>query len=243
MRSAALRLAASKQDAKQKPSSAKRGNKRRAEASEPAAKRRVAPYHHGDLRTALLEMAEAILVRDGIQGLTLRAAARAVNVTHAAPMHHFGDLTGLLSELAAIGFRRFTDALRRAVDAAQPEPRARLLAMGRAYVEFAYKNPAIFMLMFRGERLDYNRPALRDGLAAASLMLAEAIHSRLGDGATPASPLTKLGAMAAVWAEVHGFAILLIDGRLDPLLAQLPPGQGVGALLDAALARFRGDDR
>src|SRR5687768_417739 len=74
-----------------------------------AAKRKPAspaPYHHGDLHEALLRAAEAILEREGFAGLTLRAAAREAGVSHAAPTHHFGDMTGLLSELAALGFRK-----------------------------------------------------------------------------------------------------------------------------------------
>ena len=69
--------------------------------------KRPETYHHGSLKQALLQAAERILVRDGIQGLTLRAAAREAGVSHAAPKNHFGDLTGLLSELAAVGFERF----------------------------------------------------------------------------------------------------------------------------------------
>src|ERR1043166_3542477 len=69
--------------------------------------KRAAPYHHGSLREAMLRAAESILERDGIQGLTLRAAAREAGVSHAAPKNHFGDLSGLLSELAAVGFERF----------------------------------------------------------------------------------------------------------------------------------------
>src|ERR1700678_891 len=69
------------------------------------------PYHHGALRDALLEAAERVLERDGVAGLTLRAVAREAGVSHAAPTHHFGDLTGLLSELAAIGFRQFNVAM------------------------------------------------------------------------------------------------------------------------------------
>src|SRR3981189_2667873 len=65
------------------------------------------PYHHGALRDALLKAAETVLERDGLAGLTLRAVAREAGVSHAAPTHHFGDLTGLVSELAAIGFPRF----------------------------------------------------------------------------------------------------------------------------------------
>src|SRR5216683_2087025 len=70
-----------------------------------------APYHHGALCDALLEAAERVLERDGLSGLTLRAVAREAGVSHAAPTHHFGDLTGLVSELAAIGFRQFNTAM------------------------------------------------------------------------------------------------------------------------------------
>jgi AcrR family transcriptional regulator len=59
----------------------------------------------------LLEAAETVLERDGLPGLTLRAVAREAGVSHAAPTHHFGDLTGLVSELAAIGFRQFNAAM------------------------------------------------------------------------------------------------------------------------------------
>ena len=69
------------------------------------------PYHHGDLHEALLLAAERVLEREGLAGLTLRAVAREAGVSHAAPTHHFGDLSGLLSELAAIGFLRFNAAM------------------------------------------------------------------------------------------------------------------------------------
>src|SRR5579875_3424668 len=119
-----------------------------------AAPARVARYHHGDLRNALLAAAEAILEREGLNGLTLRAVARAGGVSHAAPAHHFGDLTGLLSELAAAGFRRLAERFDAAMAASGAEPDARLAAMGRAYVAFARAHPGLFTLMFRSERLD-----------------------------------------------------------------------------------------
>src|SRR5712671_6417935 len=84
-------------------------------AAKPAARRGRAPdnspYHHGALHDALLKAAERVLERDGLAGLTLRAVAREAGVSHAAPTHHFGDLTGLVSELAAIGFRQFNVAM------------------------------------------------------------------------------------------------------------------------------------
>src|SRR5947199_6325390 len=103
---------------------------------------RQGSYHHGDLHDALLRAAETVLERDGVQGLTLRAAAREAGVSHAAPTHHFGDMTGLVSELAAVGFRRFAAALTDAASAGSPRSaHARLEAMGIAYVTFARTYP------------------------------------------------------------------------------------------------------
>src|SRR5437899_12802463 len=87
------------------PAARKPGAPRGSRASE------ATPYHHGALHDALLEAAERVLERDGLSGLTLRAVAREAGVSHAAPTHHFGDLTGLRSELAAIGYRMFNAAM------------------------------------------------------------------------------------------------------------------------------------
>src|SRR5262252_11098852 len=69
----------------------KRAPSRQAVKKRRAAKR-AAPYHHGSLREAMLRSAESILERDGIGGLTLRAAAREAGVSHAPPKNHFGDV-------------------------------------------------------------------------------------------------------------------------------------------------------
>src|SRR5882757_6675658 len=101
------------------------------------------PYHHGALREAMLEAAERILERDGIAGLTLRAAAREAGVSHAAPTHHFGDLTGLLSELAAIGFRMFNTAMI-AARASETHPLMKGMANAKAYVAYAQASPGMY---------------------------------------------------------------------------------------------------
>lgn len=193
--------------------------------------RAARPYHHGDLRAALLSHAEAILERDGIQALTLRAAARAAGVSHAAPTNHFGDLTGLLSELAAVGYRRFAAQLSAAMAAAGPDPTARLRAQGRAYVDFARTHPGMFVLMFRSERLDAERPALRDAIATARNVLRSGIADRASG--PPPSPMRAAAMGTALWSLVHGFAMLLVDGRLQPILDRLPGAPDADALLDA----------
>jgi AcrR family transcriptional regulator len=198
------------------------------------------PYHHGDLRTAVLAAAEEILEHEGVDALTLRAVARAVGVSHTAPKNHFGDLGGLLSELAASGYQRFGEALAGAMDAAGPDPRTRMRAMGRAYVDFARARPGLFLLMFRGDRLDMTRPALRDAVAATRTTLRNAAISRAPG--TPLSPLQLAAQVTASWSLVHGFAMLLLDGRLRNTLASMPDNGGADVLLEAVLDVTRTDD-
>ncbi len=186
------------------------------------------PYHHGALAPALLAAAEALLERDGITGLTLRAAARVAGVSHAAPTHHFGDLTGLLSELAAVGYRRFREHLLTAMAQSGPDDPAPLVAMGAAYVEFARAHPNLFLLMFRGDRLDHERPALRDAAQQAFAALRAAVADA---SEQPRPDLDGLANAMAAWSLVHGFAVLMIDGRL-------PREVPMDALLSAVLARL-----
>jgi AcrR family transcriptional regulator len=207
---------------------------------ESAAKSR--PYHHGDLKAALLAEAETILERDGLQGLTLRAAARAAGVSHAAPANHFDDLTGLLSELAAVGFTRFAAALAAARARPGDTPGRHAAAMGAAYVQFARTYPGMFLLMFRSERLDAARPALRDALDAARQALRIAAGAATPEptcAAPTRAPLEAAAQATALWSLVHGFAMLLLDGRLDGMLSGLPDGDTADILLDAVLATTR----
>lgn len=191
------------------------------------------PYHHGALRGALLRAAERLLERDGVQGLTLRAAAREAGVSHAAPKHHFGDLAGLMTELAIVGFDRLRTFLLAGVRDDQ-SLRERLDAVGRGYVAFAKGHPALFLMMFRSERLDRTRPALSAAARAAFEVLAGALEP----GETTAEePLTmaQAGRLARAWSVVHGFSILLIDGRWKPLLEHLPAGADADALFEAVI--------
>lgn len=192
------------------------------------------PYHHGDLRAALLAAAEAIVNRDGVAGLTLRGVARDVGASHAAPKNHFDDLTGLVSELAAVGFDRFADAMQAAA-AGQAKPQDRLNAIGRAYVEFALAEPGLFQLMFRGERLDKTRPALHAAMQRAFGTLAGSVAAT-HDAAAPDAARTTRAHAARAWSMVHGFAVLLLDDRLNPLLDAQAPREDALALLDDMLA-------
>jgi len=204
-------------------------------ARRPASAKTETPYHHGALREALLQAAERVLEREGLAGLTLRAVAREAGVSHAAPTHHFGDLTGLVSELAAIGFRQFNAAMVSAGDAAAT-PLERLLARPKAYVAYAQAHPGMYGLMFRTERLDYSRPSLHEAAEASFAGLANAIGAmRQEQFSGDALTLNQGAAIARAWSMVHGFTMLLLDGRLEDILQRLPEGTTAEQLLQAML--------
>jgi AcrR family transcriptional regulator len=210
---------------------------RRTERAERAPGRRrrssgETPYHHGDLHEALLKAAERVLERDGLAGLTLRAVAREAGVSHAAPTHHFGDLTGLLSELAAIGYRMFNVAMV-AARASETVPMMRALATAKAYVAYAQAHPGMYSLMFRNERIDMSRPSLHEAASAAFQGLANSAGAS-GDKLEALS-LEQAAVIARNWSLVHGFTMLLLDGRLKDILHRLPAGTTPGQLLDAMM--------
>ena len=214
------------------PTTAKTSGKRRAapaRKSAPPGKARPraaepSPYHHGDLQQALLEAAEKVLERDGLQGLTLRAVAREAGVSHAAPTHHFGDLTGLVSELAAIGFRRF-NATMAAAGAIEGPLEHRAMARAQAYLAYARARPGMYLLMFRTERLDMTRPTLHAAAEAAFAGLASVVSAKQGiDVVSEGLGLEQAALIARAWSLVHGYTMLLLDGRLNDILRRLPEG-------------------
>jgi AcrR family transcriptional regulator len=168
-------------------------------------------YHHGDLRHALLQAAEALLAERGPDGFSLREVARRVGVSNAAPAHHFSDAAALLTELAAIGFDRLSAAMADAA-ASVHDPAQRLLRMGEAYVTCAVAGPAMLRLMFHSDRVDRAAPRLRQAGDAAYRALNQAV------AALPGRPADPYPDVAFAWSVVHGFAVLLIERQLakDP---------------------------
>ena len=135
-------------------------------------------YHHGNLKQALLERAAAVLAERGVEGLSLRALARDLGVSHAAPRRHFPDRAALIAELAKEGFRRAAEGMRAGAEAAGPDPVARYRGMGRAYARFAREQPAFFRAL--------NHPELRAGMDDELRALQAAWFGTVREGARAA---------------------------------------------------------
>ena len=158
-------------------------------------------YHHGDLRNGLLEAARTILEEESLAALTLRAVARKAGVSHAAPYRHFPNHEALLVELSVEGFDELRTAIAEAAKAQGVESE-KIANIGAAYMRFVAQRPALARLMFGGQLPNRDQfPAL--GLKADSI--GEEIGAALHDSA--------LG--LAVWASVHGLAMLVLENVID----------------------------
>lgn len=180
-----------------------------------------AGYHHGDLREALLAAADLILHEDGLAGLTLRACARRAGVSHAAPKHHFADLSELLSEVAARAFDRLTDTLQRARVEAGDDPDERFVAAAYTYIEFAREHPAHFRLMFRSDAQNIDNEALREARARTYAELADIVTLQRGEPDIDPGELGERALQAGLmedlllgWSYVHGYTQLLLEGHV-----------------------------
>lgn len=168
-------------------------------------------YHHGALRPALVAAAAAVLEERGTHGFSLRETARRAGVSPAAPAHHFGDASGLLTAVAAGAFRDLGDSLEAAGAAGDRE--ARIRAQGLAYVRFALANRSRFDLMWRAALLRRDDPDYAAAAARAFLLLDTTVRG--GEAQAPGGPETAPS--IACWAMVHGFARLALDGGFGTL--------------------------
>jgi len=179
------------------------------------------PYHHGNLRTALLEQAERTLRERGVQELSLRELAREVGVSHGAPRRHFADRQALLDALAEAGYARLGAELRSAADGAGEEFEPRLQATAAAYVRFATRDAALLELMFAGKHRE-EAGALHEAAERAFSVVLELIDQGQAQGALERGDPERVGLV--LLATIQGIATLVTSGivqaeQLDELVA------------------------
>lgn len=176
-------------------------------------------YHHGNLREALVAAAVRLIGEKGPGGFTFAEAARAAGVSPAAPYRHFRDRDALLAHVAAQGFDRFTAALEAAWNEGAPDPLSALERLGRAYLDFARREPAYYAAMFEAQfPADLHHEVARAGDTAFAVLrrAADAVCARLPQDRRPPALMVALH----VWSLAHGIASLF--GRGDGNRRKLP---------------------
>jgi AcrR family transcriptional regulator len=169
------------------------------------------PYHHGNLRAALLDQAERKIEEVGVAGLSLRELARELGVSHGAPRPHFADKQALLDALAVRGLERLGGELDTGLARASGPFDQRLTAFAHVYVSFAVAHPALLALMF-ARKDDPGRPELRAAndraFAAPSALIAAAI----GSGEVDSDDPDRIA--MAVLATLQGLAVIIASDMI-----------------------------
>jgi len=209
------------------------------------------PYHHGNLRHALVQASTELAREGGPSAIVLREAARRVGVSANAAYRHFTALPELVEAVAFEALsalarsmeaelakcRRTGDAGRDAID--------RLDAVGRGYIHFALSEPGLFATAFAPRKTtahpghapvrpseiaahseDDLRGAGDSGLRPGEL-LEQALDGMLDAGVLDAADRNIAATNA--WAAVHGLSGLL----LGPMAGQAPSAEE--SLIDAFL--------
>jgi len=187
----------------------------------------LVPYHHGDLRRALLAAGLSLLEKRGPAQVSLREVARVAGVSHNAPYRHFDSREALLAALAADGFEALGVAMEQAAEGRTGFERLR--ALGIAYIAFARAQPAVYLLMFGPELVKDPFPALKAVAERSFEVLRQAIEAIV-----PVE--TRRAAVIGAWALVHGLSHLIADHQFPPDFAE---EDKLDALIEDVLAIYR----
>ena len=179
-----------------------------------AAPRPAAPYHHGDLRRALIETALNMVTEEGAWNFTLRELARRTGVSHMAPYNHFEDKSALLAEVAALGFESLRKTLEAAARGQLRSARQALASTSAAYVRFGVEHPAHYRLMFGAELANKARyPTLQTASDATFAVLTGVLERGQTSGQVRKESVRDQALSA--WSLVHGLTTLFIDQRVS----------------------------
>ena len=168
------------------------------------------PYHHGELREALVTAGRKLLEEKGVRGFTLRECARRASVSHAAPAHHFASIDDLLAEIATRGYHELVAAMSAEARRSGNDAAARLVGQGVGYMAFAAANPVLFQLMFSREANRLETPALTAAAASVRQLQVAAVEAAI----PRASGEIKQRMADFAGAAVHGFISLLLDSQI-----------------------------
>jgi AcrR family transcriptional regulator len=180
-------------------------------------------YHHGNLRAELVEIARDFVRSSGAEGWSMREASRKAGVSQAAPYRHFPDKVALLDAVGAETYRELERRYRAAVGACK-RPADHAIVAARAYLRFAFEEPALFRLVFSSPRL-HGTPEARSSYEAFE----SAVRTSQSHGALPAGSATDLAHV--LWGGVHGVADLVLCGSFSRRRGQRVADRLLEALL------------
>lgn len=171
-------------------------------------------YHHGDLRSAMIQASDALISEGGIEGFSLRTAAQRAGVSPGAPAYHFKNATGLLTEVVLLAYQRLGHALAEVVSTQDPATDVR--ALSRAYIRFAVEHPGHFRLMYRNDLINRDDPRYYPTASAAMHPLQDGIAAYQGKSGLDLSKFDDAADIFLALSTVHGLAQIMLAEKARP---------------------------
>ena len=168
-------------------------------------------YHHGDLRTALIKAADAIIAKGGIEAFSLRAAALHAGVSPAAPAHHFGSAKGLLTEVAFLAFNRVDRYIEEAGHSNDVVADVRSVSL--AFLTFVLDHPGHFRLMFRNDLVNREDPRFAAVSKKPGVRLSRAVLAYHGRSEVDPNSFEDAADMLCGLSTLHGLAHLVLEDK------------------------------
>ena len=177
-------------------------------------------YHHGNLKQALIEAGQQILIEKGINGLSLRETAKAAGVSHTAPYRHFTDKEALLAAIAESGFESLAEALLNTIEQHPDDPKEQLAAATATYVKLAVTRLEMHQLMF-GDGFDDD--AMSETMLEKKQQTFDALSKIIENGQKKNifKKAETLELVIVAWSMMHGYTMLLTTGQLRDSVTSL----------------------
>ncbi len=176
-------------------------------------------YHHGDLRTALIDVAIELIAERGVRDFSVVEASRRLGVAPSAPYAHFSDRDELLAAVTVRAYQSLFAEMQPAIEGIS-DPGDRLAGMAGGFVRFAATNRALFAVLYESGVDKAKHPEIEAAEQPIAQALLDVVRALTGT-----SDLESDSLATAVEATATGFALLLLDGDF---------GDGAGAIEHAA---------
>ena len=201
-----------------------------------AAARKRPAYHHGDLRAALIQAADELIAKTGIEGFSLRAAAQRAGVSPSAPAHHFGSTRGLLTEVALLAYERAGQYLEKA--GRSDDPTLDLRALTLAFVTFAVEHPGHFRLMFRNDLVNRDDPRYAETSRNPGRRLSQAVAAYHGKTDMDLERFEDTADLFCALSTLHGLAHMVLAEKATHFFAHATSRDFVQQELPRVLERL-----
>jgi len=169
-------------------------------------------FHHGNLKRTLFDVAVSLLDQHGAAGVTIRAVARAANVSHSAPVNHYKDRSALLTEIAKQQFELISDKINKSLSLSANDPRQRIEVIAQTLMDYGFEYPHRYQLLWRSDLINHEDDELLKVMNAVYKQLCAAIEL-----AEPNAKFDKHTIAVALWSMVHGYVDMRHSGMFVPM--------------------------